>query len=429
MKSRRQNRLRNKILALILTGWISLGVGLTGCTMQGNEAELQLEESDQIRFSWWGNDERHAYTMQALDLFREEHPEIEIRYQYGQWSGYEKRNKVFMESHTEADLMQINYAWLTEYSADGEGFYDLYQLKDFIDLDNFTKKDLQFGEQNGKLNAIPIAFNTATVFYNKSIYDRYGMKLPTTWEDYFEAAKVMREDGIYPMGMTKKQLFLFLVAYYEQTTGSSVCDSKGAIQIDEEGIRYMLTFYKRLLDEKVVPPMDRFDRTDFTSGKVAGTMCWVSDAGNYCSEPEANGDDIELGEYPEAPDAKLSGWYMKPATMYAISSITEHPKEAAELLNFLLNSEEMAKLQKTEKGVPVSSSARKALQETGELDGWEAKANQKMLDERDWMQTMVPALENEALMDAFKAGAYEYVYGRQTCEEAAGMIYKEIQGL
>ena len=73
-----------------------------------------------VQMSWWGNDGRHMYTMKGVDLFQEKNPEIAVAYRYGEWNGYEKRNKVWMKSHNAADVMQINYAWLNEYSKDGE---------------------------------------------------------------------------------------------------------------------------------------------------------------------------------------------------------------------------------------------------------------------------------------------------------------------
>ena len=53
-----------------------------------------------------------------------------------------------MKSHTETDVMQINYAWLDVYSKDGNGYYDLYELSEYIDFSNFTEDDIKFGERN-----------------------------------------------------------------------------------------------------------------------------------------------------------------------------------------------------------------------------------------------------------------------------------------
>lgn len=399
---------------------------LSGCVFQHKNEIIENTKQVKLQLSWWGNDDRHAYTMRGVDLFQEENPDIDVDYRYGEWSGYEKRNKVWMESHTEADVMQINYAWLNTYSPDGTGFYDLYELSDVIDLDNFSEEDLQFGEQNGKLNAIPIAFNTATIYYNQDIYDSYHVSLPTTWEDYFTAAGVMKKDNIYPMGMAKKQLFLFLISYYEQTTGEQMFSEDGQLYADAEDIAYILDFYKRLLDEKVIPPMEQFSREKFVNGQIAGSMFWVSDAGSYCDALDEKGVKVSIGEYPKQPGCTLSGWYMKPATMYAISSDTKNPKEAGRLLNYLLNSEKMAKQQKTEKGVPVSKSAVNYLEENGYMGSRESEASGKMIQERDGMSIMIPVMENEDVIDAFKSGADEYIYDQVSREDAARMIYEDM---
>lgn len=380
-----------------------------------------------ISFSWWGNDERHTYTMEGVELFQEINPDIDVDFRYGVWQGYEKRTKVYMESHTEADVMQINYAWLDTYSKDGNGYYDLYQLKDFINLDNFSEEDLKFGEVNGKLNAIPIAFNTLTIYYNKDIYDQYDLELPVTWEDYFIAAEAMRGDEIYPIGMPKKQLVLFLLAYFEQTTGQNVFGEDGEFLLNEEDIAYILRFYKRMIDEKALLPTDQFDRAKFVSGKIAGAMFWVSDAGSYCEGLEETGAALAIGEYPMAPSAGLSGWYMKPATMYAISSITDYPEESARLLDYLLNSREMAALQKTEKGVPVSKTALDELEQKGYLDSYEYEASQKMIAERDKMNIMLPVMENETILDIFKKDSDSYLYDKMELMECAEMMCEDIR--
>jgi oligogalacturonide transport system substrate-binding protein len=402
----------------------------SGCSLSDSSSKYQsTAESSEIAFSWWGNDERHLYTMNAVDLFQELNPEISVSYRYGSWNGFEKRTKVWMASRKEADVMQINYAWLSEYSADGDGFYDLYQLQDYIDLSTFTEADLKFGEVNGKLNAIPIAFNTSTMFYNQELYDSYGLELPVTWDDFFEAAEVMSADGIYPLGMVKKQLFLFLISYYEQSTGKHFFSTDGSLLAEPEDIASILEFYEKLLTEHVLMPIDQFSTSKFTRGEVAGSMFWISDSDNYCTYMEENGFTPVIGEYPTLDGSSLSGWYMKPATMYAISSITQYPEASAQLLDFLVNSVEMADYQKTEKGVPVSKSALQELSSDGLLVGYSYEANQKMLDAQDSMGIMIPVMENEDVIDAFKEGADEYLYGRVSLNESAENIWQKISQL
>ena len=107
--------------------------------------------------------------------------------------------------------------------------------------------------------------------------------------------------------------------------------------------------------------------------------------------------------------------------MYAISKNTEHPKESAELLNFLINNRQMILLQGTEKGIPVSSRARQTLSVNGRLNGYDAEAGNFVLSNLDTFETMVPSLENSDVIDAFQDQATQYAYGvadLDTCAQA-----------
>lgn len=411
-----------RLLSLSLAIIIGL-LCLTGC----GENVATRNTVTNISFSWWGNDNRHNYTMDAVDIFQNTNDDISVGYRYGEWSGYERRNRVWMESHTDADVMQINYGWLNVYSEDGLGYYDLSTLSDYIDLSGYDEDDLKYGMVNGHLNAIPIAFNKSTLCFNKDIFDEYGLDYPKTWTELFDVAKVLREHDIYVLGMAKKHLLLMLIAYYEQTTGQHVFDEEGNLLIDEEGVGYMLDFYKLLLDEEVIIPLEQFDRTLFSDGVIAGSIFWISDADNYCAGSENSGFTPEFCDYFMDENAVLSGLYMKPATMYAISANTDHPEAAGRLLNYLLNDENMALLQGTEKGVPVSEYAIDVLMENGMLDTFGYAAYENMQNNKDILNVMIPNMESEAILDAFKQGADAYIYGVQDRDTTAAMIYSDIQ--
>ena len=394
-----------------------------------NEKMTTREGEIEITMSWWGNDGRHKYTMEGVDLFQERHPELKVNYRYGVWNGYEKRNKVWMESHNEADVMQINFAWLKEYSPDGEGFYDLRKLSDYIDLDNFTEEELGYGESNGVLNALPIAMNTHTFYYNQDLLDKYGCDVPSDWDDLLELGKKAKADGKYALGITKKQLFLIMIAYYEQTSGKKFFNEDGTLAIDEAGMKNVLIYYKQLIDEHVFCPVNDFDRSKYMAGDIVGVMCWISDTKIYCDGMMETGARVSRGLWPKAEGAADSGWYVKPATMWAISADTLHPEEAATLLNFLLNDPDMAVLQKTEKGVPVSDSAVKALTGQGLTETNEYKATQEMNEHQQELHIMIPIMENDAVLDVFKSGADEYLYDKQSADECAAAICAGIREL
>lgn len=397
---------------------------ISGCGEQ--KTDMAVGDTITIEYSWWGDDSRNQYTLDAVDIFEKENPEINVKCKYGVRNGYEKRQHIYMKSQETPDVMLINYGWLDTYSSDGSGFYDLNTLSDYIDFENYTEEELAFGTKNGRLNAVPIAFNTETFYYNETLWNSYGLSIPRTWDDLFDAARIMSKDGVYPLGMTKKSLFFMLLSHYIQTTGNDPVKSDGTLNLNKEQIGDMLDFYKELLDKKVLMSVDSFNRNAFASGEVGGTLAWVSDAGGYCDPLKENGYDVKIGEYICEPGAKSLGWFVKPATMYAISNNTEHPEAAAKLLNYLLNGEEMTLRQGTEKGVPISSSALAVLDEHDMLTGFEVQADAMRKENSDKLSIMAPILESEDVYGSFKSDSDYYLYDKLSRDETIDRIYSDM---
>jgi oligogalacturonide transport system substrate-binding protein len=112
--------------------------------------------------------------------------------------------------------------------------------------------------------------------------------------------------------------------------------------------------------------------------------------------------------------------------MYAISATTEYPEEAAKLLEFLLNSRDMAQLQGTEKGIPISDAAKAALQETQKLSGYEKQADDMRENYADRLEILQPVLENESVYDGFKVNADYYIYDKLSEDEVVEKLYEAI---
>lgn len=397
-------------------------------TSCGNKVTVKPHnEQTKIILSWWGNDSRNEYTIEAVERFEELHPDIKVKCSYSEWSGYEARSRVQMNSDTEADVMQINFGWLSEYSPDGSGYYDISKLSDMVNLDFFSDDILEYGKINDKLNAIPIAMNCETVYINKTVYSRYGLDIPCTWDELFHAAELMKKDGIYPIAGALKSIWLYILAYAEQTTGKTFLSQEGQLNFNQDDLKIMLDFYVKLVEEKVIPQVEYFDRLNIDNGTYAGVIAWVSDAKNYCGSAIENGYEITAADYTaDIPENCGKGWCAKPATMYAISKNTTHPREAAMLLDFLLNSEDMADLQGIEKGIPLSSSAREYLESENVLSGIQYEAALKM-ENNTSMKKMNPFVENESLIDMFAKSCNLVLYDRSTSEEAAQNLYEEIK--
>ena len=115
-------KMKNKYRGISICLIVCL-IFLSGCS--GNSKPVVYESTTEISYSWWGNDDRHRYTLQALDIFTEQNQgQIEVQANYGSWGGYENKMHIYMRSHNAPDVMQINYAWLSEYADEENIPYD-----------------------------------------------------------------------------------------------------------------------------------------------------------------------------------------------------------------------------------------------------------------------------------------------------------------
>ena len=275
-------KLKHSAAALMIAAVLSLA----SCS---DKEIMNINNADDISFSWWGKDIRHSYTISAVKDFVQQNPGIDVRTEYSEFEAFQKRMNVVFAANNECDVMQINYDWLFRFSPDGTGFYDLNKLGDIIDFSNFSEDQLSYGRVNGTLNGIPNALNTETCYYNKSVYEKYGLSLPSSFDDLFEAAKTMSADGVYPIELSKKASWMMSVAYEEQISGKKCFEGTEKVGFSKENFADMISFYKRLVDKKVTKYYPEINKYDFSNGISAGTVCWISDAGYYCDPLIKNG--------------------------------------------------------------------------------------------------------------------------------------------
>lgn len=393
----------------------SLAAVLCSCASYNESGSIDLPV--QISFSWWGNETRSNYTLKGIIMYEKEREDIDILPSTGAFDGYKQTLDVNFAANKQSDVMQINYSWLAEYSPDGCGFYDLYELSDYVDLDNFTEEELSYGVINGKLNAIPVSLNALTFYYNEDMFKEYGLSIPETWDDLFSCAEVFSADGIYTLETADIYSWLMLVAHEEQITGEAIYSENGELNFGVSNFMSMMEFYRELLNAGVFE--GSYSRDRFLSGESAGEALWTSDAEYYAAPLETEyGHNVIIGDYLTLTTALRSGWYVKPTSLYCISSTCEAPEEAARFLNFLLNNETMAQLQGTEKGVPLSDSALETLSAKDMLNGAAAEASRKLSDAGEL--TLMPGkLEDSEFYSRFFERFDLYYYGEATLEEAA----------
>ena len=384
-------------------------------------------EECEISFSWWGNDSRHEYTLKGIDFFHTIHPEITVKPEYAAWSGYEELFEKHFNEGTNADVMQINFDWLYKYSPDGNGFFDFTGFRDVIEFYNFTLPDLEFGTIKGKMNAIPVGFNTIIPIFNKTMLTQSGLSIPFTWTDVITCARVLKKKNQYLIGANAKHCFLLVIAWFEQTHSKKIFADNYHLNVSEEEIGEMLDFMKLLLKEHVIyPEIKDFSTKTLENKQIAGAVIWCNEATLLAKTFESIGGEAALGTFISTKDAAESGWYLKPVSMYAIKKSCAHPKEAATLVNFLLNNPTMALLQKCDKGVPASNKSLTALMENNALEELQYSSLMKIRFNNASINAMLPIMENKDLNAAFAQISLDYSENHLSKTEASHELYGKI---
>lgn len=389
-----------------------------------------LAHSADLRMSWWGGDSRHKATQAALKACGEKHGHT-IAPEYTGWDGHLEKVTTQIAGGTEADIMQINWPWLPLFSIKGDGFADLSEFKDVIDLSQWTKEELAAGSMNGKLNGLPVSTTGRVFMFNKTALDKAGVAIPKTWDELFAAAKTLKEKvgpGAYPMNAVKETAVLLISLNATQATGKDLVDPKtGKVAWTEEELTSAIDFYGKMVSEGVVISqkdnaaegnLNLFESPKWADGRISGSYEWDSTYSKY-ADP-LKGQVLEPVALLKNADAKTEGVYRKPSMVFSISKRSKNPKAAAEIVNCLLNEPEGIKALGTSRGLPASKVAAKTLLDAGVIEPELAAANAIIIAGTG--PTVSPLNEHPEVRAVFIDTLEQYAYGQMTSAEAAEEI-------
>lgn len=397
-----------------------------------------------LRFEWWGGDDRHEATLNAIKKFEEKYPYITVDAEYAGFKGMQEKVNTQFAGHTAPDIVQVNHDWIPSLSPDGTGFYDLKTLDSIIDLSQWDDNTLAFGTRKGHLNAIAVSVTGRSFFYNKTVYDKLNVDIPKTWDDLKEAGKKFEAAGenLYPSDLDTGSgytSFYAAVAYEQQKTGKEFLSQEGQIGFSVDEIKDALDFYmeleknhvtrtqKQIQNDAGTTPLYQTD--NFISGKVAGMLEWGSSVGKFSKVLNEKDNELVLGELPKLEDAKMSGWFEKPSLLLAISAETKYPKQSALFLNWLLNDPDAAVLLGTSRGIPSSKAAMKALSASDanlEKD-LSYLATQQIMNCKPVLQS--PYMNNSDMAQAYIAAVQAVSYGSADTQSAAQTLYDTMQSV
>ena len=191
MKIRSTRRLRRGAAAL--TGVLALGLALSACSSAGGSAETgnaddiakALDTETTITVWAWAP----AVEQIAKD-FEKEHPKITVKVVNAGTGNdqYVKLQNAIKAGSGAPDVAQIEYYALPQFAL-SDSLVDLKGFGFDSFADKYTDSTWNSVSLNDGVYALPQDSGPMALFYNKAVFDQYGIAVPTTWDEYVAAAK------------------------------------------------------------------------------------------------------------------------------------------------------------------------------------------------------------------------------------------------
>ena len=360
------------------------------------QANADRPREVQLRMSWWGGNEVHRAYLASIRRFEAKYPYIKVKGEYTGWVGHLERLTTQIAGGTAPDVMQVNWNWLVLFSRDGRGFYDLNSLGKTLDLSQFDADARAIGTVHGHLDALPVTMTARVFYFNATTFAKAGIPVPSSWDELFAAGPIFRQrlgPDYYPLALNFLDLLALCRSWVVQRTGAPlVNEARRQLNASEQDTTEMAELYERLVKEHVVAPaperasygnVAEQELRPWITGRYAGLYYWTSAIGKLVETLEP-GQKIVLAPYLLRPGARDAGLFYRPGMMLAVNSKTEHPREAALLLDFLFNDPFAVAAFGLQRGLPVSKGAVAVLQARGlaRTLGWDGNEQVARLPHR-----------------------------------------------
>lgn len=267
-----------RIIALTAS-FIALCTTLAGCGSTSNTTEKNTSKDKVVNITYihrLPDNKGMTLTSDIVARWNKEHPNIQVKATKfdGAATDMIKKLETDVKAGNAPDLAQIGYSELPEVFTKG-------MLEDVSEeaakyKDHFAELPFKLMQINGKSYGLPQDTGPLVYFYNKTEFDKLGIKLPKTKAELIEAAKKAAQSGKYILdyeadesGNMLSGLANISSPWYE------IKNDAWKVNTQTDSAKELSDTFQQLLDAKAIATNPRWDPSfdaALHEGKLIGTV-------------------------------------------------------------------------------------------------------------------------------------------------------------
>ena len=198
--------MKKKLVCILMAGVMASLVPAQMVFAEGDSGEKTV-----VKFQTW-NPGDEEYTHAMLEKFEEEHPDIQIDYTFMPYTDHVEKLKVDLSAGDAADVYGVQTGAMYKEFRDFEEDLTPYLVKEYGDdwASNYNEYAMSLLKgDDGEYYAVPLGLSYAGyVWANMKYFDKYGLELPTNYDELKEVCKTFRDNGEYPLVIGAKDSWI-----------------------------------------------------------------------------------------------------------------------------------------------------------------------------------------------------------------------------
>lgn len=176
---------------------------MTACSPSSKSDASSTEGGKVTLTVWsWRVEDKAAYD-KIFDAYEAKHPNVTVDFKPFKSTEYNKILATGLAGSDGPDVPQVrSYGQLQGTVASGA----LLPLDGKVDLSGWDENVVTSakGKKDGKVYSVPLARQTIQMFYNQGLFEKNGLKAPTTWAEFVAGSDKLAAAGVTPIAIGAK---------------------------------------------------------------------------------------------------------------------------------------------------------------------------------------------------------------------------------